>query len=49
MKSRRVPPPAPEHLAFLRPYSPEVIKLALAARELVYAEAAGAVELIYDA
>jgi hypothetical protein len=26
-----------------------VIKLALAARELVYAEAAGAIELIYDA
>jgi hypothetical protein len=49
MKSFRVPPPKPEHLAFLKPYGPAITKLVLAARRLVLEEAAGAVELIYDA
>jgi hypothetical protein len=49
MKPRRIPPPKPEHLAFLRPYGPAVTDLTLAVRKLVLEEAAGAVELIYDA
>ena len=47
--SKRLPPISPEHLAFLRPYGPAVTKLVIAARRLVLEEAAGAVELIYDA
>ena len=48
-KKQGVPPPKPEHLAFLRPYGPAITKLAMAVREQVLEEAAGAVELIYDA
>ena len=48
-RSRRVPLPKPEHLAFLRPYGPAITKLALSVRQLVLEEAGGAVELIYDA
>ena len=42
-------PPLPEYLAFLDPYGPAIIKLALATRKLVLQEAPDAVELIYDA
>jgi hypothetical protein len=45
----RIPPPAPEYLEFLSPYAPAIVELALATRRLVLEEAAGAVELIYDA
>jgi len=31
----RVPPPAPEYLEFLSPYSPGIVELALAARRMV--------------
>jgi hypothetical protein len=47
--ARRVPPPKPEHLAFLRPYGPEITQLVVAVRKQVLEEAGGAVELIYDA
>ena len=49
MKRGSVPPITAEHLAFLRPYDPAVIELVKAARAMVLEEAAGAVELIYDA
>jgi len=45
----RIPPPAPEYLEFLSPHTPAIVELALATRRLVPEEAAGAVELIYDA
>src|ERR1044071_6046281 len=45
----RVPPPSPDYLQFMRPYSPEILELALATRRLVLEEAPDAVELIYDA
>ncbi len=44
-----VPPPRPEYLAFLAPFEPQVIELALATRALVLGEAPQATELIYDA
>jgi hypothetical protein len=44
-----VPPPHPDHLKFLTPYGPDITALALAVRNLVMEEAAGAAELIYDA
>jgi hypothetical protein len=46
---RRVPPPKPEHLVFLKPYGSAVTRLVIAVRKQVLEEAAGAVELIYDA
>jgi hypothetical protein len=49
MKRRRVPPPNPEHLAFLKPYGPAVTDLVIAARRIVLEEAPDAVELVYDA
>jgi hypothetical protein len=49
MKRRRVPPPNPEHLAFLKPYGAGVTDLVIAARRLVLEEAPEALELIYDA
>lgn len=48
-KPRGVLSPSPEHIAFLRPYGPQIRDLTLAVRELVLQEAPGAVELIYDA
>src|SRR5215467_8213383 len=47
--ARRVPPPKPEHLAFLRPYGEGITGLVLATRKQVLHEAPGAHELIYDA
>ena|SRR5436305_9237710 len=46
---RRIPPPNPEHLAFLKPYGPAVTALVVAVRKVVLEESPGAVELIYDA
>jgi|SRR5579883_2494720 len=46
---RTIPPPSPEYLVFLRPYSAEIRDLALATRALILQEAPGAAELIYDA
>jgi hypothetical protein len=47
--ARRVPPPKPEHLSFLRPYGEAITGLVLATRKQVLQEAPGAIELIYDA
>jgi hypothetical protein len=49
MKRRRIPPPNPEHLEFLKPYGPAIAALVMAARRMVLEEAPGAVELVYDA
>ena len=49
MPKKAVPPPLPEYLSFLKPYSAEVRDLALATRALVFEEAPDASELIYDA
>ena len=44
-----VPPPNAEYLRFLAAYEPRITELALATRRLVLEEAAGSIELIYDA
>ncbi len=49
MARKPVPPPLPEYLGFLKPYSAQVRDLALAARALVLEEAPDASELVYDA
>ena len=46
--ARPVPEPNPEYLKFLRPYSREILELALATRSLVLEQAPGARVLIYD-
>ena len=46
--SRRYPPP-PELIKFLKPYDPEIQKLALGVRSLVLEEMAPCHENIYDA
>ena len=44
-----VPAPNSEYLKMLAVYGPEITELALAVRQLVMEEAAGAAELLYDA
>lgn len=44
-----VPAPNPEYLKMLGAYGPQITALALAVRQLVMEEAAGAAELLYDA
>ena len=49
MGRHRVSPPNPEYLRFLSAYEPRITEIALAVRKLVFEEAPGATELIYDA
>jgi len=49
MKARRVPPPNPEHLKFLKAYDPVITELVIATRALVLELAPESIELIYDA
>ena len=41
-------PPDPEYLNLIRPYGPAIQKLALAARQLILAEAPAAGEFVYE-
>ena len=45
----KVPPANPEYLRFLGAYDKHIVDLALATRRLVLEEAAGSIELLYDA